>query len=48
MTLEALFAAVLAAIFLGEGMRPLQLVSGAGILAATILIGLATTPEVVP
>ena len=48
MTLEALFAVVLAAIFLGEGMRPLQLVGGAGILAATILIGLSTTPEVVP
>lgn len=49
MTLEALCAVMLAAIFLGEHLRPLQLVGGAGILAATILIGLtATTPEVVP
>ena len=48
MTLEALCAVVLAAIFLGEELRPLQLVGGAGILAATILIGLSQIPEVVP
>jgi drug/metabolite transporter (DMT)-like permease len=48
MTLEALFAVVLAALVLGEGMRSLQLVGGAAIVAATILIGLAKTPEVVP
>jgi drug/metabolite transporter (DMT)-like permease len=39
---------VLAALVLGEGMRSLQLVGGAAIVAATILIGLAKTPEVVP
>lgn len=48
MTLEALCAVVLAAVFLGEELRPLQLVGGAGILAATILIGLTETAEVVP
>ena len=48
MTLEALCAVVLAAIFLGEELRPLQLAGGVGILAATILIGLTETPEVVP
>ncbi|MBV8959906.1 MAG: DMT family transporter [Actinobacteria bacterium] len=48
MTLEALCAVVLAAIFLGEELRPLQLVGGAGILAATVLIGTSRAPEVVP
>jgi drug/metabolite transporter (DMT)-like permease len=42
MTLEALFAIVLAAVFLGEGMRPLQLAGGAAILAATVLMARAT------
>jgi drug/metabolite transporter (DMT)-like permease len=48
MTLEALFAVVLAAIFLGEGLRPLQLAGGAAIVAATILIGFREATEVVP
>lgn len=41
MTLEAFFAIVLAAVFLGEGLRPLQAVGGAAILAATVLIARA-------
>lgn len=41
MTLEAFFAIVLAAVFLGEGLRPLQGVGGAAILAATVMIGRA-------
>jgi drug/metabolite transporter (DMT)-like permease len=40
MTLEAVFAIVLAALFLGEGIGPLQLAGGTAILAATILTGL--------
>ena len=48
MTLEALFAVILASVFLGETLRPLQLVGGAAIVAATMLIGLTKTPEVVP
>ena len=38
LTLEALFAVVLAGIFLDETLRALQLVGGAAILAATVLI----------
>lgn len=38
LTLEALFAIMLAGIFLDETLRPLQLVGGAAILAATVLI----------
>lgn len=41
MTTEAFFAIVLAAVFLGEGLRPLQGVGGAAILGATVLIGRA-------
>lgn len=41
MTLEAFFAIVLAAVFLDEGLRPLQGVGGIAILAATVLIGRA-------
>jgi drug/metabolite transporter (DMT)-like permease len=48
MTLEALCAVVLAAVFLGEQMRALQLIGGAGILGATILIGTTRTSEVAP
>jgi drug/metabolite transporter (DMT)-like permease len=45
MTLEALFAIVLAAMFLDETIGPLQFVGGAAILAATVLTGLEkTTP----
>jgi drug/metabolite transporter (DMT)-like permease len=39
LTLEALFAIVLAGIFLGEALGPLQIVGGLAILAATVLIG---------
>lgn len=46
MTLEAFFAIVLAAVFLGEGIRPLQAVGGAAILAATALV--AARPRVAP
>jgi drug/metabolite transporter (DMT)-like permease len=48
MTLEALCAVVLAAVFLNEELRALQLVGGAGILAATILIGTQPRVEAVP
>jgi len=48
MTLEALFAIVLAAVFLGEGMRPLQLAGGAAILAATVLMTRATPAGAAP
>lgn len=41
MTLEAFFAIVLAAVFLNEGLRPLQAVGGAAILTATVIIGRA-------
>ena len=41
LTLEAVFAVVLAGIFLDETLRPLQLVGGAAILAATVLIALS-------
>jgi drug/metabolite transporter (DMT)-like permease len=40
MTLEALFAILLAAVFLDEGIGPLQVVGGVAVLAATILTGL--------
>jgi len=40
MTLEALFAILLAALFLNESIGPLQLVGGAAVLTATILTGL--------
>lgn len=40
MTLEAFWAIVLAALFLGETLRPLQMAGGAAILTATVLIGL--------
>jgi drug/metabolite transporter (DMT)-like permease len=39
MTTEALFAILLAAMFLDESIGPLQLVGGAAILAATVLTG---------
>jgi drug/metabolite transporter (DMT)-like permease len=50
MTLEALFAIVLAGIFLGESLGPMQIIGGVAILAATILIGLSSqeTPVEVP
>jgi drug/metabolite transporter (DMT)-like permease len=41
MTLEALFAIVLAGLFLGESLGPLQLLGGAAILGATILIAVS-------
>lgn len=41
MTLEALFAIVLAGIFLDEALGPLQVVGGAAVLAATVIIALA-------
>jgi drug/metabolite transporter (DMT)-like permease len=40
MTLEAFFAILLAAVFLHEGIGPVQLLGGAAILAATVLTGL--------
>lgn len=40
MTLEAVSAIVLAAVFLDETLNPLQLIGGAAILAATLLVGL--------
>lgn len=46
MTLEAVSAIVLAAIFLDERLSPLQLVGGAAILAATLLVGLTRDPAV--
>lgn len=46
MTLEAVSAIVLAAIFLDETLRPLQLVGGAAILVATLLVGLTRDPAV--
>lgn len=41
MTLEAVFAIVLAAVFLDERLAPLQLLGGAAVLAATGIIGLS-------
>jgi drug/metabolite transporter (DMT)-like permease len=41
MTLEAFFAIVLAAVFLGEGLKPLQAVGGAAILMATALVAVS-------
>lgn len=41
MTMEAVFGILLAAVFLGEGIQPLQAVGGMGVLAATALIALA-------
>jgi drug/metabolite transporter (DMT)-like permease len=41
MTLEAVFGILLAAVFLGEGIRPLQAVGGLAVLGATALIALA-------
>lgn len=41
MTLEAFFATLLAAAFLGEGLRPLQAVGGAVVLGAAVLVALA-------
>lgn len=41
MTMEAVFGILLAAVFLGEGIQPLQAVGGVGVLAATALIALA-------
>jgi drug/metabolite transporter (DMT)-like permease len=40
LTLEAVFAIVLAAIFLDEGLAPLQAVGGAAVLAAAVIISL--------
>lgn len=51
MTLEALFAIVLAAAFLDETIGPLQMVGGAAILAGTLLTAAereVPTPEVAP
>jgi drug/metabolite transporter (DMT)-like permease len=49
MTLEAVSAIVLAALFLDETLTVLQLVGGAAILAATLLVGLThETPAEVP
>ena len=49
MTLEALSAIVLAAVFLDETLNALQLVGGAAILVATLLVGLTQeTPAEVP
>jgi drug/metabolite transporter (DMT)-like permease len=44
MTLEALSAVVLGALLLGETIGPVQLVGGAAILAATLLISASRTP----
>ena len=44
MTLEALSAVVLAALLLGEAIGPVQLVGGAAILAATLVIAAAKAP----
>ena len=46
MTLEAVSAIVLAAIFLDETLSPLQLGGGAAILVATLLVGLTRDPAV--
>jgi drug/metabolite transporter (DMT)-like permease len=43
MTLEALSGVVLGALVLGEAIAPVQLLGGAAILAATVLIGAPTT-----
>ena len=49
MTLEAVSAIVLAALFLDETLNALQLVGGVAILAATLLVGLTQeTPAEVP
>lgn len=54
MTLEAFFAIALAAVFLGEGLRPLQAVGGVAILAATALIAVSrrqryeSSPDIAP
>jgi drug/metabolite transporter (DMT)-like permease len=52
MTLEALSAIVLAAVFLDETLNAVQLVGGAAILVATVLVALtrsdAVEPEAVP
>ena len=41
MTLEAVFAVVLAAVVLGEALRPLQAVGGVAVLTATVLVATA-------
>jgi drug/metabolite transporter (DMT)-like permease len=46
LTLEAAFAVVLAAVFLDETLRPVQLVGGALILVATVLVGLSRRTDV--
>jgi drug/metabolite transporter (DMT)-like permease len=46
MTLEAISAIVLSAIFLDETLGALQLVGGGAILAATIIVGLSKDPAV--
>lgn len=47
MTLEAFVAVALAAVVLGERIRPLQLVGGVAIVAAAIVVAIATKTEVV-
>jgi drug/metabolite transporter (DMT)-like permease len=49
MTLEAVSAIVLAAVFLDETLTALQLIGGVAILAATLLVGLThEAPAEVP
>ena len=48
MTLEAFFAIVLGAIFLGESMRPLQVVGGVAVLAAAVLVSRGGAPPDAP
>lgn len=47
MTLEALFAIVLAGVFLGETLRVIQILGGIALLGATVLVGISrrTVPE---
>jgi len=45
MTLEAFFAVVLGAAFLGEGLAPTQLAGGAAILVAAGVVAIARTPS---
>jgi drug/metabolite transporter (DMT)-like permease len=46
LTLEAVFAVILAGLFLDETLRPLQLAGGLAILAATAIVGLRRTDDV--
>lgn len=47
MTLEAFVAVALAAVALGERIRPLQLVGGALVVAAAVVVSLGSKPDVV-